>query len=485
MKQALKKAALVTACAAGMAATMQVEAANWLMLQGTEPDSAAGRAKVWGFLQPTYLKTSGNDLPAGGPFAGQLPQFEGHQPDLSSPETFQIMRARLGVRGTGMPIDPKVNYFFMAEFGNNGISQPGGGAGAAKLTDASVTFNHIKGMRVRVGQMKTPMSEELYQGIPTFNYINMTNLANQQMIERPFWTDGRTACNTSSSDANYLKFCNGDAQTQFRSNSVPVRDIGIQLFDTFNTGGWESSYSLLWGMGGTNKDNRNDKYDTTLYLSTEKVFSGKGPRRDHMKFFAWSKKGKRTIYDSAMLNSGSTYTAAEKEFDRNLQGLGMTYQRGKYRFWAEYTKVAGMIFNGSTGGAVPGAVNSNDAGPNLAGDMVSQFLLAPEAEGDGGYVDFGYKVLPNLELMVRYDWYNRVTNDGDDNGFGGTIVENDERKYVTTTYGMQYFFNKKTKLLVNYEARSLEAPHQPDASYGNMVGDEMSNRLSAQVTHIF
>ena len=31
MKQALKKAALVVACAGGMAATMQVEAANWLM----------------------------------------------------------------------------------------------------------------------------------------------------------------------------------------------------------------------------------------------------------------------------------------------------------------------------------------------------------------------------------------------------------------------------------------------------------------------
>ena len=53
MKQAMKKVALAAACVGGMAATMQVEAANWLMLQGTEPEATAGRAKVWGFIQPT------------------------------------------------------------------------------------------------------------------------------------------------------------------------------------------------------------------------------------------------------------------------------------------------------------------------------------------------------------------------------------------------------------------------------------------------
>ena len=31
-----------------------VQAANWLMLQGTEPAGAAARAKVWGFIQAQY-----------------------------------------------------------------------------------------------------------------------------------------------------------------------------------------------------------------------------------------------------------------------------------------------------------------------------------------------------------------------------------------------------------------------------------------------
>ena len=475
MKQAIKKVALALACAGGMAATMQVEAANWLMLQGTERNAAAGRAKVWGFMQPTYLQTGGNKLPAG-PFSGQDPQFEVLAPNLSDSKTFQLMRARVGVRGTGMPIDPKVNYFIMWEGGNNGITGTGSGNGALKLMDASITLNHIKGMRVRLGQMKTPMGEELYQGIPTFHYINMTNLANQQMIERPFWTDGRTTCNAAA-DPLYLRFCNGDASVQFRSGSVGVRDLGIQLFDSFNTGGWETSYAFLYGTGGTNMDNRDDKFDKTLYLSTEKVFKGKGPRRDGMKFYVWQKKGKRTLYDSVLLTAGNTLEDAELEFDRNLQGIGMTYQRDKYRLWVELTKADGMLFNGSTGGAVPGAVN--------AGGVVSQFLTAPEGQGDGGYIDFGYKVMPNLELMVRYDWYNRLTNDGDDNGFGGTIADTDRRDYKTTTWGAEYFFNKKSKLLVNYEVRSFESPNHPSGAVPNQIADEMSNRFSAQVTHIF
>ena len=515
MKQPMKKAALAMACAGGMLVTMQAEATNWLMLQGTERDSAAGRAKVWGFIQATYLKTAGNKLPvqngAAGLYGGQDPQFEVHQPNLASSETFQMQRARIGVRGAGMPIDPKVNYFIMAEYGNNGITAVGGGSSSVKLADASITLNHIKGMRVRLGQMKIPMAEEVYQGIVTFNYINLTNMANQQFIERPFWTDGRAACNIltttntvdgaitiNKSSDQYLQYCNGNADVQFRSSAGAVRDTGIQLFDSFNTGGWETSYALLYGNGGINKDNRDNDFDTSVYLSTEKVFGGsKGPRRQGLKFYAWQTEGKRTIYDSALLNAGiTTLEAAERTFDRKLSGFGLTYLRGKYRFWAELNKADGMIFNGSTGGAVPGAINSASTGPTAtptngvgipAGTQVSQFLLAPEGKADGGYIDFGYKVMPKLELDLRYDWYNRVTNAGDPNGFGGFYPANGtaERFYSTMTYGVQYFFNKKTRLIVNYEVRDFDSPNHPAAAPPNNVANTMSNKLSAQVMAIF
>lgn len=39
-------------------------AANWLMLQGTEPEGTAARAKVWGFIQAQYQKDNSDPNPA-------------------------------------------------------------------------------------------------------------------------------------------------------------------------------------------------------------------------------------------------------------------------------------------------------------------------------------------------------------------------------------------------------------------------------------
>ena len=50
----------------------------------------------------------------------------------------------------------------LAEFGNNAITNPG--SSFAKITDASITLNHFKDYaRIRAGQFKIPMAEEIYQ----------------------------------------------------------------------------------------------------------------------------------------------------------------------------------------------------------------------------------------------------------------------------------------------------------------------------------
>lgn len=439
-------------------------AVNWLMLQGVTEEPYP---LLWGFLQPAYMQTSGTTLSTG-PWQGQNALANVIQPDLSSSQVFQIQRARIGVRGA-LPANEKISYLVLAEYGNNGITQPGGGAGKVTLTDATMTFSQIKGARIRFGQMKVPMSEEVYQGIVAFNYINLTNIANQQLVERPFWTDGQSPCVPGVSDDNYLRFCNGDSQTQFRSGAVAVRDIGIQVFDSFRNGAWEHSYSVLIGQGGANKDDWNDSLDNTIYLSTEKIFGGMKAFRKGYKLYAWRTSGKRTIYDSATLAGGGTsLEAAEREYDRNLMGIGGTYFDGKYRFWAEYIKVDGMIFDSSTGGAVPGAVDNT-------GNAVSQFLTMPEGKGDGGYVDFGYRITPKIELDIRYDWYNRVTN----------LLSTDERKFETWTLGVQYFFNQTTKAMVNYEIRDVEAPGYPSSHPVNQIANDTDDRISAQLFLFF
>ena len=305
MKQALKKAALVVACAAGMAATMQAEAANWLMLQGTERSSAAGRAKVWGFLQPTYSSTAGTEVPTAA-WKDSKMQPNMLAPHLTSNKSFGIRRARVGVRGQGFPLDPKVNYFFLAEFGSNGITWPGGGGGSAMIDHASVTLNHIPGARIRAGLFKVPMSEEMMQAIHVFDYVNFTAFGDQQLLERFFDNDGSGSFVTSPgsrpntgaapSTTNKVPLQTDGGVNAPNGPVGAVRDQGIQVFDAFKTGGWETSYALMIGNGnGINRGDNNTSLDRYAYFSTEKVFAGKGPRVQSLKLYAWSLSGKREL----------------------------------------------------------------------------------------------------------------------------------------------------------------------------------------------
>lgn len=416
-------------------------AANWLSLQGTEKPGSSSRAKVWGFIQPEYQKTDGTKLPAGTPFGGQNMSPNMIKPDNKSNESFNIRRARVGVRGTGFPLDDKVNYFFLAEFGHNGITKLGK-TGVA-LTDASITLNHIPGARIRVGQFKTPTSEEGLQAIHVFNYVNFTSMTDQMMLERFTDGDGIAAPTTNANGPN--------------GSVGAFRDQGIQVFDTFKVKDWEHSYAVMYGNGnGINRTDNDNNKDTYLYWSSELVFGGKGARREGLKMFAWNQDGSRTLT-----------TSGAGEYDRTRNGLGFTLLKGKYRAAAEYMTADGMIFNGSDGGAVPGSRNNADT-------TTATINVLTDDESDGYYLDFGYKVLPKLELDIRYDVLNRATE-----------TVNGERVFDTVTLGAQYFFNKKTRVTFNYEIRNQDAPGFTDAQGPNLIADNLDDRLSLQLLAIF
>lgn len=434
--------------------------ANWLMLQGTEPEGAAGRAKVWGFVQPEYVQTGDTPIEAG-PWAGQKAIFNQNRPDNVSDE-FNVRRARIGVRGVGFPLDPKVNYFMLAEFGNNGITKSGGGS--AKITDMSVTANHIKGARIRVGQFKFPGSEEALRAIHVANYNNFSNFTNQMLLERFFDGTGGARQSGIDHDNNATTTRIADPNADINALNGPVgafRDIGIQVFDTFKQdNGWEYSYAAMIGNGnGIARGDNDDNKDTYLYGSAEKVYSGKGARRNHLKLFAWTHSGKRTLTKE---DAG--------EYDRNRAGIGVTYSKGKYRAGAEYMNAEGMIFNGTDGGALPGAV----AGATGRVGETAGFNISTEGKADGYYLHFGYRIKPNLELNIRHDELNRLTDN--------TV---NERKFTTTTLGAQYFFNKKSRVTLNYELRDAKAPGQAGNSGANQILSGIDDRISAQLLFIF
>jgi predicted porin len=213
------------------------------------------------------------------------------------------------------------------------------------------------------------------------------------------------------------------------------------------------------GNGISRGDNNEDK-DLYLYWSSEWVFGGKGGRRQGWKLYAWEQTGKRTILDETV---SSTDT---QNYDRTRWGVGTTFRKSKYRAAFEYIAADGMIQNGTDGAAVAGTTN--------AGGAVASWNMLPEDKADGMYLDFGFLVIPSLELDVRYDVLNRATD-----------VATNERKFETWTLGAQYFFNKKTRMILNYEFRSAEAPNLPGSHPANQILDGIDDRASLQVLAVF
>ncbi len=414
--------------AMGLGAAQQASAANWLMLQGTEPAGSAPRAKLWGFVQAQYQKDFSDSFGAGEVYIP--PKLIG--PNLETQDQFNVNRARIGVRGSNFPLDSKTNYFVLIEMGRNGITNHGDAF--AKVTDASVTFNHIPGARVRVGLFKNPGPEEGLQAIHVFDYINFTTVTNQLMLERYPVAGYTNAPAQSIPGADFNKI----------GNSVGAfRDTGIQVFDTFKSGSWETAYAVKIGNGSgleiTDNDNNKDVY---LYLSTEKVYGGKGGRREGWKFFAWSQSGKR-------IDPNNT----ANEYDRKRYGVGTKYLKKPFRVSAEYMKGKGMIFQG----------------PHRPGHMFN------DLEASGWYVEGGWYIpKTKLEIDLRYDSYTREENHP-------TSVAGDESRYKTATIGMQYHFNKKTRLNMEYSNRNYES----DTTAVNNQYEGVKGRFAIQVTAIF
>ena len=308
-----------------------------------------------------------------------------------------------------------------------------------------------------------------------FDYINFTWVTAQMLLER-------------FPNANYTP--NNPAQalppgTQFNGFERGVgafRDVGVQMFDWFNVGNnWELSYAVMVGNGnGLNFSDNDDNKDTYVYVSAEKIFAGAGPRRQGLKFFAWSQSGTRTadLSADACTNPALTFPACGPagsgristvhnpvEYDRDRYGFGVKYLRKGWRATAEYMKGEGMIWqapHNASFGIGPGQGNVAAAGNGAL------------AEGEGFYVEGGYRI-PNTrwELDLRYDEYNRL----DGNQF--------QIDFERTTLGVQYFFNPRVRIALNYEIREGNAPNFGPGAGPNANVDGIDDRIGLQVTAIW
>ena len=252
--------------------SLGLQAADWLSIAGTEPAFVKIDGKkvennnttphIWGFLQVGYQKDYGNILQKNGinktPFV-MLP------PSLDSQSGFEVNRARLAVRGM-IDKDNTLNYFFMTEFGEDGITKPAGHSAHNYLTDASLTYSGLPYVNIRFGQFKYPGSEEGLRAVFASSYRRFSTAGSQLLLERFL-----------PNDAKEIK--PGVFQSATEESVGAFRDRGVELFHTEEI--QPNITVTLAGMigSGTGLSSANASGSLTYYayLASEYLF-GKGKR---------------------------------------------------------------------------------------------------------------------------------------------------------------------------------------------------------------
>ena len=424
-------------------ASLPAHAANWFQMQNTEPPKAPVY-KFFGFVQPTYTSISGDRVTG---LVAPATKFNNHYalfnyvpPMNQSTSDFQFLRARLGVRGA---INPQINYFLLGEAGKNSITTKNDVA----ATDAFLTFSYIPGVRIRVGQGRLPIGDEAMQ--PAFadsEYINFSAATLGLMNEIPTASYPAGTKTTSSAGLTFARTTGG---------AFAYRDLGVEAFDWFQHGKWEYAYALMasTGTGLYSLGSDYGRGDVSGRLQASYIFGGKGLNRNDVTGYVWYETGKRHF-------GGNDYT-------RKRYGVGARYHQGKLRVSGEYLWGEGMIFTGINPPFLP------VAGPGPT--PTYQIALADNNKAQGGYLEGGYYLLPKLEFDLRYDYYDRLTNDAAN-----------ERVFKTWTLGAQYHFKPNLKLQFNYAIRTLDVPNPSKAGANAVaIANSMGNLAALQLTWVF
>ena len=451
---------LLLLCILLLVQSLSVNAVNWLMLQGTEPAKVTYRPVL--FAQPSYTRDLSSDISAG-PNAGRRSVLSTVAPWFEDDSAFHFRRARAGVRGnfTGMfqnDFTSKMNYFVLAEFAPNLLTYEFLGSRERVLAPDhfSLTANHIDGARLRFGLFKPPGLEETYQGIVAQDYIEFTDFAAREMLER--FATGNTRASISGGTNGSIGVSVNKSQ-----GFNGARDWGIQVFDSFKDENWDLTYSLMLGRGaGIHEKNRSqDPLEQYYYFSAEKNLpGGVGPWKHGIKTYIWLQKGVRVFATDPLLT----------EYDRLRYGIGIRAQGqlfaldDRQRFEVSYMAADGMVFV-----APAGAVN----------DGALMFAAEDGNRSRALSIDYGYFINSHWEMMLRWDKHQLLYET--DNVIW---TQGDARVITTMTYGVQYHFTKKMKLAFNYLDRKVTAPNEPFVVVQNVV-DSIGDRYSFQLTWIY
>ena len=503
-------ARVLIVCGLTIGIALPVNAANWFKLRGTEPGGTAHTLQLWGFLQPTFVKDNSDEIDGavGGASAmngdklvqGTIP------PDRTSQKSFFMRRARIGIRGTMLPINNDIDYFILTEWGQNGVTRADGGA---TLLDASVTFNQFSrgldddglqklGARVRVGQfLFSQTSESLSHSTPGRRvHVFMPESTFQLALRR---------------------LASDNARSNWPEDEVPVnaaRDIGVEVFDwvefkdpVFGGGPLEFTYSAALGNGTTIGElNRDDNFRRYYWLSIAKLWDDtRGPRRHDVQLYGFYQKGDIEFNDDVDNNGVSDRAVPaelhpwdlsfgpgscgnrvckngnEDDYEQKYYGIGIEYfdkpfdPLGQIRFNAEWQRQEGLIFDGAQ--SPSSAVHDNNGGFEsiLYDDDGFTGANGGERQSTGWYVDGGYDLQQHLPwknrttINLRYDKF--IRNEGNFSR---------EAEWNNWTLTGEYFFHKKARITASYQWRDVDTDGRKDKA-GNPPFKTNGNAALEQV----
>ncbi|MGD2117979.1 MAG: porin [Chromatiales bacterium] len=447
-------------CVSAILAAPAVQSANWLMLQGTE-NPKAPKHRMFGFIQPSYTHNVADPMTGlSGPLVannGKVVAQNLISPKFDDQTGFHVRRARLGFRGK---LTDEINYFTLFEVAPNLLTYDAFGDRARDiaLDHVSLTFNQIPGARVRLGLFKNPGSEESYQAIHVFDYIEFTDFTAREVLER-FVTGVRSPAASAQGNIGTI------TSTAYGFNGV--RDWGIQVFDHVKKDNWDFSYAVKVGRGEDIQSSDDNNFNPELYLYGSAEYDlpgGKGARKNGVKLYAWRQQGKRDFETDPL----------EREYDRVRQGIGFKALGNlfgssyKHRLSGELMFAEGVIFLAPAGNVPGGAL---------------QYAVDDDNKARGFYLDYGFYLDNHWQFDVRYDQNNLLYETAAD------VDPGNEREIRAWTFGVNYHFTPKLRLTANYIKREAEAP----VAYANaaLTADvrttvsNLDDRLAVQLTWLF
>lgn len=390
-------------------------ASDWLVIQGTEEGRADEPIHLFGFVQPQVEGVIGGEL-----VGDERPLF--NTVNGAGPWGFVVRRARLAARGSIPGTDQRATYFLMSEFGEVSITR----STPVALTDLTVTLSYVPGARVRVGQGKLPVMEEIVQAVAaSFEFVSFSQTLTGLLLE------------------------NTVQEGQYVGNSFGFRDVGVQVFDGVQTGHLAASYAVMLSNGsGLHAVDGDAQKDLSLRGEVGWVPEGEeqtSGRRRELKVGAWWLEGTRSW--------------EEARHRRMRRGVFLHAEQGQVWTLLELAQGVGMLEAGRA--------------PPFAGGSIQ---IAPDGEGWGAVLSAGVRQdlseSVTLGLKGRYDQYHRRTE-----------TPEAERVFRTGTLGLELTHGKHLRYQANYELRRLAAPEGTDAA--RELAASMGDRVSLQVTARF